>query len=58
MLVEGIEQKYTGFGNLFELAFPKMKNRSYYCLLYSLVRIGDIEGAEDFLKKWGSVKNI
>ena len=40
----------------FELAFPKMTNRSYYCLLYSLVRIGDIEGAEDFLKKWGSVK--
>jgi pentatricopeptide repeat protein len=33
-----------------------MTNRSYYCLLYSLVRIGDIEGAEDFLKKWGSVK--
>jgi pentatricopeptide repeat protein len=40
----------------FELAFPKMTNRSYYCLLYSLVRIGDIEGAEDFLKKWESVK--
>lgn len=40
----------------FELAFPKMTNRSYMCLLSSLVGIGDIEGAEDFLKKWESVK--
>lgn len=40
----------------FELAFPKITNRSYYCFLNSLVRIGDIEGAEDFLKKWESMK--
>jgi pentatricopeptide repeat protein len=40
----------------FESAFPEMTNRSYMCLLSSLVGIGDIEGAEDFLKKWESVK--
>lgn len=39
-----------------ESAFPEMTNRSYMCLLSSLVAIGDIEGAEDFLKKWDSVK--
>jgi pentatricopeptide repeat protein len=42
----------------FELAFPKMTNRSYICLLSSLVRMGDIEGAEAFLKKWESVKSF
>lgn len=40
----------------FELAFPKMTNKSYICFLSSLVKIGDIEGAENFLKKWQSRK--
>jgi len=42
----------------FELAFPKMTNRSYVCLLSSLVGMGDIEGAEVFIKKWESMKTF
>lgn len=42
----------------FELAFPRMTNNSYYCFLSSLVRIGDIEGAENFLKRWESQKSF
>lgn len=42
----------------FELTFPEMTHRSRICLLSTLVRIGDIEGAEDFLKKWESVKSF
>jgi len=42
----------------YELAFPTSTNRSYMCLLSSLVRMGDIEGAEAFYKKWVSVKSF
>jgi pentatricopeptide repeat protein len=42
----------------FELTLPETTHRSHICLLSTLVRIGDIEGAEDFLKKWESVKSF
>lgn len=42
----------------FELASPKMTNTSYICLLSSLIRMGDIEGAEFFFKEWESLKTF
>eukprot|EP01018_Ginkgo_biloba_P007809 Gb_14576 [translate_table: standard] len=48
------EQMYRIWQSL-KLAFPKMTNRSYICMLSSLLRIGDIEGAESILKEWESV---
>jgi len=42
----------------FESTFPEMTYRSHICLLSSLARIGDIEGAEDFIQKWESVKSF
>lgn len=42
----------------YELAFPMSTNRSYICLVSSLVRMGDLEGAEAFVKKWLSVKSF
>jgi len=35
-----------------------MTNTSYICLLSSLIRMGDIEGAEFFFKEWESVKTF
>lgn len=42
----------------YELAFSMPTNKSYICLISSLVRMGDIEGVEAYVRKWLSVKSF
>eukprot|EP01018_Ginkgo_biloba_P007816 Gb_14211 [translate_table: standard] len=51
----GNKQELYRIWRCFQLAFPKMTIKSYVCLLSALVKIGDIEGAENIFEEWDSV---
>uniref|UniRef100_A0A0D6RA33 Pentacotripeptide-repeat region of PRORP domain-containing protein n=1 Tax=Araucaria cunninghamii TaxID=56994 RepID=A0A0D6RA33_ARACU len=48
------EEMYTIWESL-KTTFPKLLNRSYIFMLSSLVKLGDLEGAEAIFKEWESV---
>jgi len=40
--------------HLLKLSFPKLTNMSFICMLTSLLKLGDLEGAENIFKEWQS----
>lgn len=39
---------------LLKFSFPKLTNMSFICMLISLLKLGDLEGAENIFKEWES----
>ncbi|KAG5538765.1 hypothetical protein RHGRI_019348 [Rhododendron griersonianum] len=42
---------------VYKLLFPRIPNLGYYTMISSLVRLGDIEGAEQLYEEWQLVKS-
>lgn len=48
----GNKDGVTNMWQLLKLSFPKLTNMSFICMLVSLLKLGDLEGAENIFKEW------
>lgn len=50
----GNKDRVLRMWHLLKLSFPKLTNMSFICMLTSLLKLGDLEGAENIFKEWES----
>lgn len=48
----GNKDGVTKTWQLLKLSFPRLTNMSFICMLVSLLKLGDLEGAENIFKEW------